>query len=61
MKTAGVHINDVSSFVERETGRVDLDSVNPSGYLLRRVFPRTALSSVGQAGVRYRRQPVLLG
>ncbi|MDE2303455.1 MAG: TIGR03013 family PEP-CTERM/XrtA system glycosyltransferase [Sphingomonadales bacterium] len=30
MKTAGVHINDVSSFVERETGRVDLDSVNPS-------------------------------
>jgi len=30
MKTAGVHINDVSSFWERETGRVDLDTVNPS-------------------------------
>jgi len=30
MKTTGVHINDFSSFVERETGRVDLDSVNPS-------------------------------
>ena len=30
MKTMGVHINDFSSFVERETGRVDLDSVNPS-------------------------------
>ncbi len=30
IKTAGVHVNDVSSFLERETGRVDLDSVNPS-------------------------------
>lgn len=30
IKTAGVHVNDFSSFVERETGRVDLDSVNPS-------------------------------
>lgn len=30
MKTRGIHINDFSSFVERETGRVDLDSVNPS-------------------------------
>jgi len=29
-KTAGVHVNDFSSFIERETGRVDLDSVNPS-------------------------------
>ena len=30
IKTMGVHVNDFSSFVERETGRVDLDSVNPS-------------------------------
>jgi sugar transferase (PEP-CTERM system associated) len=30
IKTAGVHVNDFSSFVERETGRIDLDSVNPS-------------------------------
>jgi sugar transferase (PEP-CTERM system associated) len=30
MKTAGVHVNDFSSFIERETGRVDLDTVNPS-------------------------------
>ena len=30
VKTAGVHVNDFSSFVERETGRVDLDTVNPS-------------------------------
>jgi sugar transferase (PEP-CTERM system associated) len=30
IKTTGVHVNDFSTFVERETGRVDLDSVNPS-------------------------------
>ncbi len=30
IKTAGVHVNDFSTFVERETGRVDLDTVNPS-------------------------------
>ncbi len=30
IKTAGVHVNELSSFLERETGRVDLDSVNPS-------------------------------
>jgi len=30
MKTAGVHVNDFSTFLERETGRVDLDTLNPS-------------------------------
>lgn len=30
VKTTGVHVNDFSSFIERETGRVDLDTVNPS-------------------------------
>jgi len=30
IKTAGVHVNEFSSFIERETGRVDLDTVNPS-------------------------------
>ena len=30
IKTTGVHVNELSSFLERETGRVDLDSVNPS-------------------------------
>ena len=30
VKTKGVHVNDFSSFLERETGRVDLDTVNPS-------------------------------
>ncbi len=30
VKTAGVYVNDFSSFMERETGRVDLDTLNPS-------------------------------
>ncbi|WP_336986612.1 TIGR03013 family XrtA/PEP-CTERM system glycosyltransferase [Altererythrobacter aquiaggeris] len=30
IKTHGVHVNDFSTFLERETGRVDLDTVNPS-------------------------------
>ena len=30
IKTTGVHVNDFSTFIERETGRVDLDTVNPS-------------------------------
>jgi sugar transferase (PEP-CTERM system associated) len=30
IKTKGVHVNDFSSFLERETGLVDLDTVNPS-------------------------------
>ncbi|RDC59811.1 putative undecaprenyl-phosphate N-acetylgalactosaminyl 1-phosphate transferase [Alteripontixanthobacter maritimus] len=30
VKTMGVHVNDFSSFMERETGRVDLDTLNPS-------------------------------
>ena len=30
VKTTGVHVNEISTFMERETGRVDLDSVNPS-------------------------------
>lgn len=30
IRTTGVHVNDLSTFLERETGRVDLDSVNPS-------------------------------
>ncbi len=30
IKTMGVHVNDFSSFIERETGRVDLDTLNPS-------------------------------
>ena len=30
VKTTGVHVNELTSFLERETGRVDLDTVNPS-------------------------------
>ena len=30
IRTAGVHVNEISTFLERETGRVDLRSVNPS-------------------------------
>ncbi|MXO64648.1 TIGR03013 family XrtA/PEP-CTERM system glycosyltransferase [Altericroceibacterium endophyticum] len=30
VKTAGVFVNDFSSFIEREAGRVDLDTLNPS-------------------------------
>jgi sugar transferase (PEP-CTERM system associated) len=30
IKTTGVQVNEFSSFIERETGRVDLDSLNPS-------------------------------
>ena len=30
VKTRGVYVNDFSSFLERETGRVDLDTLNPS-------------------------------
>ena len=33
IKTAGVHVNEFSSFMERETGRVDLDTVNPSWFI----------------------------
>lgn len=30
IKMTGVHVNEISTFLERETGRVDLASVNPS-------------------------------
>jgi sugar transferase (PEP-CTERM system associated) len=30
VKTTGVDVSEISSFLERETGRVDLDSLNPS-------------------------------
>jgi len=30
VKTAGVHVTDISSFLERETGRIDLDTLRPS-------------------------------
>jgi len=30
LKTTGVHVTDISDFLERETGRIDLDTVKPS-------------------------------
>jgi sugar transferase (PEP-CTERM system associated) len=33
IKTTGVHVNDMASFIERETGRVDLATTNPSGLI----------------------------
>jgi sugar transferase (PEP-CTERM system associated) len=33
IKTTGVHVNEISSFLERETGRVDLATVNPSWFI----------------------------
>ena len=33
VKTTGVHVNDIASFIERETVRVDLATTNPSGLI----------------------------
>jgi sugar transferase (PEP-CTERM system associated) len=49
IKTAGVHVNDFSSFLERETGRVDLDTVNPSWLIFSDGFSSgRAVSSVAK-------------
>lgn len=47
IKTAGVHVNEFSSFLERETGRVDLDTLNPSWLIFSDGFSSgRAISSV---------------
>ncbi|MCK9542612.1 MAG: TIGR03013 family PEP-CTERM/XrtA system glycosyltransferase [Novosphingobium sp.] len=49
IKTAGVHVNDFSSFIERETGRIDLDTVNPSWLIFSDGFSSgRAVSSVAK-------------
>ena len=49
VKTAGVHVNDFSSFMERETGRVDLDTLNPSWLIFSDGFSSgRSLSSVAK-------------
>ncbi|MGE4431970.1 MAG: TIGR03013 family XrtA/PEP-CTERM system glycosyltransferase [Sphingobium sp.] len=49
IKTTGVHVNDFSTFLERETGRVDLDSVNPSWLIFSDGFSAgRRLSSMGK-------------
>ena len=49
IKTTGVHVNELSSFLERETGRIDLDSVNPSWLIFSDGFSAgRRLSSIGK-------------
>ena len=49
IKTTGVHVNDFSSFLERETGRIDLDTVNPSWLIFSDGFSSgRAVSSVAK-------------
>jgi sugar transferase (PEP-CTERM system associated) len=49
VKTTGVHVNEFSSFLERETGRVDLDTVNPSWLIFSDGFSSgRAISSVAK-------------
>lgn len=48
-KTAGVQVHDLSTFLERETGRVDLDSLNPSWLILSDGFSAgRRMSSIGK-------------
>lgn len=49
IKTAGVHVNEFSSFLERETGRVDLETLNPSWLIFSDGFSSgRAVSSVAK-------------
>jgi sugar transferase (PEP-CTERM system associated) len=49
IKTTGVHVNDLSTFLERETGRVDLDSLNPSWLIFSDGFSSgRRVSSIGK-------------
>jgi sugar transferase (PEP-CTERM system associated) len=49
IKTAGVDVSEISSFLERETGRVDLDSLNPSWLIFSDGFSAgRRLSSTGK-------------
>ncbi|GAA4037227.1 TIGR03013 family XrtA/PEP-CTERM system glycosyltransferase [Parerythrobacter jejuensis] len=47
IKTMGVHVNEFSSFLERETGRVDLDTVNPSWLIFSDGFSSARMISSG--------------
>ena len=62
IKTTGVHVNDFSSFIERETGRVDLDSVNPSWLIFSDGFSSgRAISSVAKRLFDIAASSLLLG
>jgi sugar transferase (PEP-CTERM system associated) len=69
IKTTGVSVTDLSSFLERETGRVDLDSLNPSWLIFSDGFSAgRRLSSAGKrlfdiivsAGILILTAPVVL-
>ena len=45
IKTRGLHVIDFSGFIERETGRVDLDTLNPSWLIFSDGFSSTQLAS----------------
>ena len=62
IKTAGVHVNDFSSFLERETGRVDLDTLNPSWLIFSDGFSSgRAVSSVAKRLFDVLASGILLG
>ena len=49
VKTRGLHVIDFSGFIERETGRVDLDTLNPSWLIFSDGFSSTQfLSSISK-------------
>jgi sugar transferase (PEP-CTERM system associated) len=49
LRTTGVHVNEISTFLERETGRVDLDSASPSWLIFSDGFAAgRALSSMAK-------------
>lgn len=49
IKIAGIYVNDFSSFMERETGRVDLDTLNPSWLIFSDGFSSgRAISSIAK-------------
>ncbi|OBX18299.1 sugar transferase [Erythrobacter sp. QSSC1-22B] len=51
VKTRGVYVNDFSSFLERETGRVDLDTLNPSWLIFSDGFSAgRVISGAGKRG-----------
>ena len=50
VKTTGVHVNDIASFIERETGRVDLATTNPSALIFSDGF--SAGQRISKAGKR---------
>src|SRR3546814_20735629 len=50
VKTTGVHVNDIASFIQRETGRVDLATTNTNGLVFSAGFSAgQRMSKVGKS------------